>query len=88
MNHSDVFQMGQVCEAADYFCEMVASGCSPNKDINQLMSALRTMAWVLEQLNTGSRDDAEVKHRLTQECTAVACHLLDRKCEMLTNRSN
>jgi hypothetical protein len=87
MSNKNVFQMGHVCETAEFFCQTVANGCSPNRDINQLMSTLRTMAWVLQQLNAGSSDD-EVKHRLTQECTTVACHLLDRKCEMLTNGNN
>jgi hypothetical protein len=85
MSGKNIFQADRVWETAEYLRHVVGDGWKPDKDTHQLMSTLCTMAWTVQQLDNGSKHD-EIRRRLIQECTAVACHLLDKKCEMLSSK--
>ena len=65
---AELFEGKDVYGTADYLCRVVSSSCAPNKDVDCLMSAFRTMAWAIQQFNQRANPD-EIKHRLRLECS-------------------
>lgn len=85
MSDEVVFQGKQIFETAEYFCSVVGDGGEVDADTQQLMSALRAMAWVIGQLCEVPQNQ-EIQHRLGQECAAIACHLLDKRCAGISDQ--
>ena len=80
----DVFEGKHGTESARYFCRVVTDGWQPNGDVQQVMSALYTMAWAVDQLPK----DSKIRQRLQIQCAAITCFLLDRKTEVVINKKN
>lgn len=85
MSDEGVFRGDRICETGEYLCRMVAHSGEVDGDTQQLMSAFQAMAWVVERLRE-QPEAKQMQHRLTQECTAIACRLLDKGCAALSNQ--
>jgi hypothetical protein len=86
MSDASIFQGDRIREAGEYFCSLVAAGGEVDEDTQQLMSAFRAMAWAVEQLREHPGNE-QTQRRLIQECPAIACHLLDKRCAALWNKT-